>query len=60
MRCLQCATKELVSAGYSMMPDETRAESDLIAEGGVDFVVELHLSSKLLQMILRLFSRKKS
>lgn len=43
-----------------MMPDETRAESDLIAEGGVDFVVELHLSSKLLQMILRLFSRKKS
>jgi len=41
-----------------MMPDATGTESDLIAEGGVDFfVVELHLSSKLLEMNLGLFSR---
>lgn len=50
--------EELVSTGYSTVSDVTGVESDLIVEGGVDFfVVELHLSSKLLEMILHLFSR---
>lgn len=52
------ATDELVSAGYSTIPDVTGSESQLITEGGVLlFVSELHLSSKLLEMILHLFSR---
>lgn len=38
-RRLWCAMKQLVSTGNSMIPDGTGAESDLIVEGGINFLL---------------------
>lgn len=38
-RQLQCAIKELVCTGNSVTPDVTGTESELIVEGGVDFLL---------------------